>query len=188
MTYLSLIHGATGMTYYTYGGHGKNHGATHDPRVWANLKRVAGELAQLQNVLVERDPGVKVACEVVAGPARDALGYPSISTMVRRHSGFTYLFTASSSAENVKARFRVPGLGQKVECLFEERALSPQGGLPEDSLSRMASTSIAGGIHEPQGRRRDPRPRTSGSRARPRRATRPPRATVSHRVERSGVR
>ena len=134
MTYLSLIHGATGMTYYTYGGHGKNHGATHDPRVWANLKRVAGELAQLQNVLVERDPGVKVACEVVAGPARDALGYPSISTMVRRHSGFTYLFTASSSAENVKARFRVPGLGQKVECLFEERALSPQGGLLEDSF------------------------------------------------------
>jgi len=135
MTYLSLIHGATGMTYYTYGGHGKNHGATHDPRVWANLKRVAGELAQLQNVLVERDPGVKVACEVVAGPARDALGYPSISTMVRRHSGFTYLFTASSSAENVKARFRVLGLGQRVECLFEERALSPRGGFLEDTFA-----------------------------------------------------
>ena len=84
---------------------------------------------------MERDPVVKVTCEVVAGPARDALGYPSISTMVRRHSGFTYLFTASSSAENVKARLRVLGLGQRVECLFEERALSPRGGFLEDTFA-----------------------------------------------------
>ena len=41
MTYLAIIHGAKGMTYYTYGGTGENHGVTHDPQVWAALKRLS---------------------------------------------------------------------------------------------------------------------------------------------------
>ena len=62
MTYLAIIHGATGMTYYTYGGNGKNHGVTHDPQVWATLKRIAGQLADLHDVLVQRDPPQKQKC------------------------------------------------------------------------------------------------------------------------------
>lgn len=138
MTYLSIIHGATGMTYYTYGGHGDNHGATHDAKVWANLKRIAGELAQLQDVLVERDPGMKVSTRVTAGPERDALGYPSISVMVRRHAGATCLFAASSSAETVKARLTLPGLGREAEVLFEGRTVAPRAGSLEDTFAPYA--------------------------------------------------
>jgi len=74
MTYLAIIHGATGMTWYTYGGTGKNHGVTHDPQVWTGLKRIARELADLHEVLVERTPKQRQEVTILSGPNADGGG------------------------------------------------------------------------------------------------------------------
>ena len=138
MTYLSIIHGATGMTYYTYGGTGKNHGANYDPKVWANLKRIAGELSQLHDVLVEPDPAEHASGVVTTGPAKDALGYPSLSLRLKRHAGKTYLLAASSCAEAVTAHITAPALAGRAEVLFESRALPAAAGALEDRFEPYA--------------------------------------------------
>ena len=42
MSYLSIIHGAHGITWYTYGGYNKNHGVTSTPEHWKEITTVAG--------------------------------------------------------------------------------------------------------------------------------------------------
>ena len=154
MTYLAIIHGATGMTYYTYGGWGTNRGATHDPKVWATLKRIAGELAKLHDVLVERDPPSRgrrspatageggppqaQRVQIVAGRQTDGLGYPAISTRLKRHGGKSYLLAANSAEAAVRARFALDGVGQSVQVMFEGRAVRTQAGAFEDAFAPYA--------------------------------------------------
>ena len=145
MTYLSLIHGATGMTSYTYGGHGKNHGAT-TIEVWANLKRVAATGAAPERSGGARS-GVKVACEVVAGPARDALGY------LHQHDGpqaqrLHLPLHGDSSAENVNAlpRARTGPRGWNASL---RSALSPVAASWRIPSRPMASMCTDGRRREP---------------------------------------
>lgn len=139
MTWLAIIHGATGMTYYTYGGHGKNFGATHDPQVWANLKQTAGRLASLHDMLVERDPLQPQQVQIVAGPATDRLGYASISSRLKTHAGQHYLLAANSA--NAKVRARITGLarlGAKVEVLWESRNAEVHAGTIDEDFTPYA--------------------------------------------------
>jgi hypothetical protein len=138
MTWLAIIHGATGMTYYTYGGHGKNHGATHDPQLWANLKRLAGQMASLHEVLTERDPPQRQRVTITAGPPTDALGYPAISTRLKLHGGHGYLLTANSSRATVRARIEWPQTPAQAEVLWEGRKVPVQGGAIADEFAPYA--------------------------------------------------
>jgi len=138
MTWLAIIHGATGMTYYTYGGHGKNHGATHDPHVWANLKRLAGQLASLHDVLIQRDPPQRQRVTITAGPQTDPLGYPAISTRLKQHQGHNYLLTANSARATVRARIELPQTPAQVEVLEEGRKVAGQSGALEDEFAPYA--------------------------------------------------
>jgi hypothetical protein len=134
MTWLAIIHGATGMTYYTYGGHGKNHGATHDPQVWANLKQTAGELASLHDVLVQRDPPQRQRVEILAGPKTDRLGHPAVSTRLKIHEGRQYLLTANSANATVRAKIAIPAVGAKADVLWEKRTVGASSGTVEDEF------------------------------------------------------
>jgi len=138
MTYLSIIHGATGMTYYTYGGSGKNHGAPHDPKVWATLKTIAGELAKLHAVLVERDPPQTQRVQILAGRRTDGLGYPSISTRLKRRGGRTYLLAANSAEAPVRARLTLDGVGKAVDVMFEGRTVQARNGAFDDAFAPYA--------------------------------------------------
>lgn len=134
MTYLAIIHGATGMTYYTYGGHGKNYGVTHDPTIWSNLKRIARELATLHDVLVEPDPPQGQRVEVTSGPTTDKLGYPSVSTRFKVRDGKSYLLAANSSASPLRVRIDLPKSGSNVEAVFENRRVRVTSNCIEDDF------------------------------------------------------
>ena len=138
MTYLSIIHGATGILWYTYGGWGDNHGATDDARVWAVLKSIAGELSALHEVLVERTPEQTAKATILEGAATDGLGYPSINLLLKVHDGDHYLLAANSAKALVKARITAPDLRGEVEVMFEGRNAAVRDGLFEDTFDPYA--------------------------------------------------
>jgi hypothetical protein len=123
MSYLSIIHGANGITWYTYGGAGKNHGVTDSPETWATICALAGELAQLQEVLLEPTPPQPPPAVVAAGPALDALGQDSISQLLKTHADKHYLLVANSAAETVTCHLPVGAVG-RVQTPFEGRDIA----------------------------------------------------------------
>lgn len=123
MSYLSIIHGANGITWYTYGGSGNNHGVTDNPEVWGNICALAGELSKLQEVLVAPPCAQPPVPEVTDGPAQDALGYPSISILLKQHQGKWYLLAANSSKAAVTARFSCAA-GKQVSLPQESRRIT----------------------------------------------------------------
>jgi hypothetical protein len=138
MTYLAIIHGAKGITYYTYGGTGKNHGVTYDPQVWAGLKRIARQLADLHDVLVQRERPQTQQVEILCGPRSDGLGYPAVSSLLKQHQGQYYLLAANSSRGPVRARITVGAAAGQVQVLFENRRLATKSGVWEDDFAPYA--------------------------------------------------
>lgn len=122
MTYLSIIHGAHGVTWYTYGGKGNNHGVTHTPEHWKLICSISGELSKLQDVLSSRNAKTQPVPVILDGPKHDALKFPSISCLLKDNTGKKILLTANSATEQVKASIQIPGL-KKVNVLFENRSL-----------------------------------------------------------------
>ena len=122
MSYLSIIHGTHGITWYTYGGWGDNHGVTDYPEQWQNICALATELSQLQEVFVERTGPQPPPPEIVKGPEQDALGHPSISILLKQHAGKSYLLAANSAGAEVAARLRAGG-GAKIALPFEDREI-----------------------------------------------------------------
>ena len=137
MSYLAIIHGAHGITWYTYGGQGKNHGVTHTPETWRDICALASELSQLQAVLVERTPVQYTPPRILSGPEKDALGYPTISVLTKEFSGQTYLFAANSSAADVTARFPIPA-AKRIELPFEHRQIQAENDGFADSFGPYA--------------------------------------------------
>lgn len=135
MTYLAIIHGATGMTYYTYGGHGANHGATHDPRIWAATKQIAKELTTLHDALVERETPQTQEVQLISGPDKDALGYPAVSTRLLVHAGKHYLLAANSARAAVGVKIVLRDAPGVTRVLFEDRTVSVQAGVLEDRFA-----------------------------------------------------
>ncbi|MGI6353709.1 MAG: hypothetical protein ACOX6W_01215 [Lentisphaeria bacterium] len=131
MTYLAIIHGAHGVTWYTYGGRGKNHGVTHTPEQWQLICSVAGELAQLKDVLTSRNAKTQPTATVTSGPTKDSLGFPSISCLLKDNVAPKILLTANSSPEAVQAKIPLAGL-KKVTVLFENRTLDAKDGISDN--------------------------------------------------------
>jgi hypothetical protein len=122
MSYLSIIHGAHGMTWYTYGGWGENHGVTDNPEVWGNICALAGELSTLQDALSERTGPQPLPAQILQGPERDAQGHPSISLLLKEHEGQCTLLAANSSRAEVTARIAA-GQGKALNLPFEGRTV-----------------------------------------------------------------
>ena len=137
MSYLSIIHGANGITWYTYGGWGDNHGVTDYPEQWENIRQLAGELSRLQDVLVERTGPQPRPPEVISGPEQDALGYPSISVLLKEHDGKTYLLAANSARADVSVRLPIAG-GKTIDLPFEDRQIAADAAGFEDAFGPYA--------------------------------------------------
>ncbi len=135
MTYLSIIHGATGITYYTYGGWGNNFGAPFDKDVWSNLKKVVGELSSLHDVLAERNTTEKCTSFIIKGTEKDGLGYPAINTLLKVHDGKHYLFAANSAQHEIRCQFK-PATGNisEVSVMLEGRTLPVKDGVFVDDF------------------------------------------------------
>lgn len=116
MTWAAVIHGAHGITWYTYGGFkskktGKNNeGITSTPERWQAISELACKLRDLSPVLLERTPRDQPTVEIVSGPAKDPLGKnPSVTALLKRHAGKAYLFAVNASPEPVTARITWAG-------------------------------------------------------------------------------
>ena len=125
------IHGAHGVTWYTYGGYNQNHGVTSTPEHWHEICTVAGELAAIQKQLCARNAKSQPAVTILDGPQRDALDYPAVTVLLKDNDGPKLLLAANSSTEPVRAAIGVKGFRQ-AKVLFEERSVECADGLEDD--------------------------------------------------------
>ena len=137
MTFASVIHGAHGVTWYTYGGFKQNEGVTSTPERWRNICDLAGRLAELSPVLEERTPPQPAAPIVLSGPKTDPLGGPSVTCLLKRHDGWNYLFAVNASTENVSAELPAAG-ATTVEVLYENRTCPAKDGRLADAFAPFA--------------------------------------------------
>ena len=137
MTFAAVIHGANGLTWYTYGGFGENEGVTSTPERWRNICDLAGQLSELAPILVERTPQQPAAPEVISGPKADHFGAPSVTCLLKRHGEMCYLFAVNSTAEPVAAKLSAPN-AKSVEVLREYRSCSCADGTFTDGFAPFA--------------------------------------------------
>ena len=137
MSFAAVIHGAHGLTWYTYGGFKDNEGITSTPERWKNICDLAGRLSALEPVLVERTPKQPPVPEVLSGPKTDCHGRPSVSCLLKRHDGISYLLAVNAVAEPVSAKLTVPG-AETVEVLYENRTCICGGNAIADDFAPFA--------------------------------------------------
>ncbi len=131
MSYLSIIHGAHGITWYTYGGYNQNHGVTSTPEHWREITTVAGELASIQNQLCSRHAKEQPAVTILSGPKTDALEHPSVTCLLKDNDGPKILLACNSSTEAVQAAIDIKGF-KTAKVLFENRTVDCADGLKDD--------------------------------------------------------
>jgi|WetSurMetagenome_2_1015567.scaffolds.fasta_scaffold143696_1 hypothetical protein len=116
MTYLSIIHGAKGIFYYTFTG--SQYRILQSPEHWNDLKKIAAELNRLYPLFLLPNAGLKIDIEIAEGPHKDEWGVPPVH-MAMKHlakesgelkTGF-YIIAANSLDKTVKAVFPISGLG-----------------------------------------------------------------------------
>ena len=134
MSFASIIHGANGITWYTYGGlvdpknNRYNYGITTTPERWQNMATVATRIRDLSPVLLERTGEQPPAPEVLEGPKQDKLGNDSVSVLLKCHENSAYLLCVNSSPEPVKVRFTLPHVPVSGEVLYENRNVALESG------------------------------------------------------------
>ena len=122
MSYAALIHGANGITWYTYGGFKDNHGVTSTPDRWNNICRLATEINFLQKVLVSRD-GFNLSRKIISGPTRDAHGHDSISLLAKKDGSKRYLLCVNSTLDEITVEFKLDESADEAKVLFENRTI-----------------------------------------------------------------
>ncbi len=133
MSFLALIHGANGITWYTYGGRDKNHGATHTAETWRTMCRVSKEISGLQAVLLS-ESGETPHVTITEGPQKDSQGHPAISVLGKRYQGNLYLLCANSAKAEVKAAFTFPDAKKVMDRQEPTRALTFAKGVLTDTF------------------------------------------------------
>ena len=139
-TFAALVHGGKGVTWFHYAGNvekefGRNYsGCYRTQEDWCTMTNLSSRIAELAPVLVERDPAQPPAPEVLEGPGEDPLGQPSVTALMKRHAGSTYLLAVNASPKPVRARLRVTGAGAAGEVLWERRRVTASDGAFEDAF------------------------------------------------------
>ncbi|MBR4675837.1 MAG: hypothetical protein IKP00_15365 [Victivallales bacterium] len=137
MSYLAIIHGGHGITWYTYGGFDKNHGITHTPEIWNNMKTVATELNALSEVFLTHSNGKTIAAQIQGKVKLDALGFDAISVLYKQLGNKSFLICANSSEATITAKFdtKEAGISPDVaKVWFEDRTIKLQKGVFEDTF------------------------------------------------------
>lgn len=146
MSFAAIVHGAHGITWYTYGGHYNekkkryNMGVTSSEKVWSTTTNCTRRIASLVPVLVERTPAQPPTPAILSGPAKDALNGPSITALYKVKDGVKYLLAVNSADAEVKASF-APSASGEVEVLWENRSI------PADAKGRFTDTFKPLGVH-----------------------------------------
>ena len=140
IVFAAIVHGANGITYYTYGGYQNpakgafNYGCTSSADVWAMTSNTTRRVAALAPVLAGRTPQQPPPPVVVEGPAADPLGQPSISLLLKHHDGNVYAIAVNSARGSVTARMQIPGAMETGIAIGENRTVSLEQGVLVDEF------------------------------------------------------
>ncbi len=144
MTFAAIAHGAHGVTWYTYGGvvdpakKRDNHGASSTPETWCNMTNLVARLRALSPVLVTRTPPQPAPAKILSGPEKDVLGNGSISMLMKRYRGETYLIAVNGTLADVQAEFDLGVRPEKADVLWENRTVPVSGGKIADCFAPLA--------------------------------------------------
>jgi hypothetical protein len=120
MSYMAIAEGSTGLFYWSFGNKGlswvKDLKAKED--YWDRLKRVTGELHELEPVLLSPD-SPDVLSEQPPGPLR---------VLCKEHGGKRYVFASNPTGKEVKAAFRLKAEAKGISVHKEGRDLTPENG------------------------------------------------------------
>ena len=113
MTYLAIVHGATGIQYFI------RRPPMNNPFVgalWGEIRKMACEIRELTPVLLSPEPPP----EVTSVPAD-----PSLHTVARRHQGMAYVVCVNTEKRPrpMTLRCTAPPYGDEAAVLFEDRGV-----------------------------------------------------------------
>ena len=126
MTYQALVHGASGVFYYTYRVDGWNYTLVGTP-LWEEIGALAREISGLSGVL--------------ASPGSGAMVDSGIHFCEKRAGNATYLIAVNVDPEQRAFEYELPAQVNRVEVAFEARYLAISGGILRDSF-RPYSTHV----------------------------------------------
>ena len=144
MSFAAIAQGAHGITWYTYGGvynpvkKQDNRGAASSPETWCNMTNLVWRLRELAPVLTARTPPQQPPANILSGPVTDALEQESISMLMKRYSGATYLIAVNGTAKEVTAEFNLGICGRQAQVLWEGRTVPVSKGRITDRFGPLA--------------------------------------------------
>ena len=136
-TFAAIIHGAQGVTWYTYGGFYNKRRDYHDegitsrPERFRNMADLCTWLRELTPALVARK-GVQPTVGVTGDVRTDSDGRPAVSALLKCAGGEAFLLTVNAAPEKTRARFALKGLTGRIEVMRENRMLQGQDGFEDD--------------------------------------------------------
>ena len=138
-SFAAIVHGANGITWYTYGGFydkkrkKSNEGVTSTPERWRDICDLAGWLRDLSPALLSGPCEQPPPAEIVSGSRRDPRGRISVTALLKRHEGKAYLIAVNAANEKARARFRLNDVEGVAEVQREKRNVPcPAGVLVDD--------------------------------------------------------
>ena len=137
MAFAAVVHGANGILWFHYAGDTPEpktsySGIFRTPEDWAAVAGIVRRIGELAPVLLARTPPQPPPPEVLAGPAADPLGRPSVTALVKEQGGRIFVMAVNAAPEPVRVRFRLAaGAG---EALWEGRRVDASGGGFEDGF------------------------------------------------------
>lgn len=139
MCWASIINGANGIMWYTYGGfvHPEkkefNYGIVSSPEAWKIVSAVSKRIASLSDVLLERSEKDQPVPVILSGPKTDYHNNPSVSCLLKKHAGKTYLFCVNATLCGVKMKIPIAVSGNGV-VLDENRSVEVKDGFLTDTF------------------------------------------------------
>jgi len=114
MTYLAIVHGATGIQYFI---RRPPHNNPFVDGMWAECRKIAAEIRELTPVLLSHEPPPEVGL-VTEDPA--------LHTMARQYDGGLYVFCVNTDKQPKNIALKCPqaSLTQSAQVLFEDRTVS----------------------------------------------------------------
>lgn len=140
-SFAAIVHGANGITWYTYGGfYDKkrkklNEGVTSTPERWNDICDLAGWLRDLSPALLSGPCEQPPRAEIVSGDRTDPRGRVAVTALLKRHEGKAYLIAVNAAYEKVRARFRLKGVDSVAEVQREGRTVRCANGVLEDDFA-----------------------------------------------------
>lgn len=140
MSFAALVHGAKGITWYTYGGFVEpekkafNYGVASSAEAWNATTNLTRRIAGLVPVLLAPDVPQPPVPVVTKGAATDPLGRPSVTMLLKRCGVSAWVLAVNASKEAVSVRIDTRLGAATADVLWEDRRLAVRGGCFEDDF------------------------------------------------------